>query len=92
MLLLTIMSLESTSSNSQQNSTSQSTGHLVGGQSSDHNLIAELWRIESSLSLSIRSVSDHVDRLSEMVYGPTMCKGPTESAQVLWADCRDGAP
>ena len=86
------MSLESTSSNSQQDSTSQSAGQLVGGQSSDHNLIAELRRMESSLSSSIRSVSDRVDRLSETVYGPTSRKRPAESGQVHWADRRDRAP
>ena len=48
--------------------------------------------MESSLSSSIRSMSDRVDRLPEVVYGPTTRKRPAESGQVHWADRRDRAP
>ena len=61
--------------------------------------------MESSLSSTIRSVSDRVDRLSETVYGslptkrpaesghgPSPAKKPAESGHVHWTDRTDLSP
>ena len=75
-----------------QDSASQSAGPSGAGQSSDQLIIGELRRMESSLSSTIKAVSDRVDRLSETVYGPPAKKRPAESGQGHWADRQDQAP
>ena len=65
----------------------QRINHSDGSQSTSHHIIEEIRRMESSLSSSIRTVSDRVDRLSETVYGPPPAKRrPAEPVSLNWSD------
>ena len=65
--------------------TSQSAGSQMDGQSTNRSIFEEICKI----SLSIESVSSHVDQLSETVYGPPARKRSVDSYPTLWADRQD---